>query len=110
MGAIDNGTQTILWKYKQAIDSSEINTLFRCKSLSQTEIKKIIKDNPEKFAYFNIPNRQDAFNLAVKLAESKDTVIAMGKGHETTILHGHTEYPWSETEAFRLAFSLKKKK
>ncbi len=72
------------------------------------EIKKIIKDNPHNFIYFNIPNRQDAFNLAIKLAQSKDIVIAMGKGHENTILHGKTEYPWSESQAFRLAFSLKK--
>lgn len=73
------------------------------------QIKKIIKDNPNKFIYFNIPNRQDAFNLAIKLAQPKDIVIAMGKGHETSILHGNTEYPWSESQAFRLAFSLKNK-
>jgi len=75
-----------------------------------TQIKKIIKDNPKKFIYFNLPNRQDAFNLAVKLAKDKDTIIAMGKGHETSILLGKTEYPWSESQAFRLAFSLKNKK
>ncbi len=74
------------------------------------QIKKIIKNNPNKFIYFNIPNRQDAFNLAIKLTQPKDIVIAMGKGHETTILLGKTEYPWSESEAFRLAFSLKNKK
>ena len=71
------------------------------------EIKKIIKSNPNKFIYFNIPNRQDAFNLAIQLTKPKDTVIAMGKGHENTILLGNTEYPWSETEAFRLAFKFK---
>lgn len=74
-----------------------------------SQIKKIIKDNPDKFIYFNIPNRQDAFNLAIKLAQPKDIVIAMGKGHETSILHGNTEYPWSESQAFRLAFNLKNK-
>ncbi|MFA4826862.1 MAG: UDP-N-acetylmuramoyl-L-alanyl-D-glutamate--2,6-diaminopimelate ligase [Candidatus Shapirobacteria bacterium] len=58
--------------------------------------------------YYNIPNRQDAFNLAIKLAKPLDTVIACGKGHETTILHGKTEYPWSEAEAFRTAIKLKK--
>jgi UDP-N-acetylmuramoyl-L-alanyl-D-glutamate--2,6-diaminopimelate ligase len=72
-----------------------------------SEIKKIIKSNKNKFIYFNIPNRQDAFNLAIQLSQPKDTVIAMGKGHETTILLGKTEYPWSETEAFRSAFKLK---
>jgi len=59
------------------------------------------------FHYADIPNRQDAFNLAVKIAKPGDTIIACGKGHETTILHGKTEYPWSEAEAFRTAFRLK---
>lgn len=56
------------------------------------------------FTYYNISNRQDAFNLAAKLAKVGDSIIACGKGHETTILHGKTEYPWSESEAFRAAF------
>lgn len=72
------------------------------------QIQKVLKIASKKFVYFNIPNRQDAFNLAVKLAQPNDVVIACGKGHETTILHGKTEYPWSETEAFRTAFKLKK--
>ena len=62
----------------------------------------------KSFVYYDIPNRQDAFNLAVKLASSGDTIIACGKGHETTILHGKTEYPWSESDAFRSALRLKK--
>ncbi len=62
----------------------------------------------KSFVYYDIPNRQDAFNLAVKLASPGDTIIACGKGHETTILHGKTEYPWSESEAFRSAFRLRK--
>ncbi len=63
--------------------------------------------NPKIFHFASIPNRQDAFNLAVKIARAGDTIIACGKGHEITILHGHTEYPWSEAEAFRSAFRLK---
>ena len=65
------------------------------------------KNNP---VYLSIENRQDAFNFAVKLAKTGDTIIACGKGHETTILHGSTEYPWSEAEAFRTAFRFKKNK
>lgn len=61
----------------------------------------------KSFVYYDIGNRQDAFNLAIKLANPRDTVIACGKGHETTILHGKTEYPWSESAAFRTAFHLK---
>ena len=61
----------------------------------------------KKFTFFNIPNRQDAFNMAVAIAQPGDTIIACGKGHETTILHGTTEYPWSERSAFDTAFKLK---
>lgn len=62
--------------------------------------------SPNKI-YYNIPDRQEAFNQAVKLARSGDTIVACGKGHETTILYGTTEYPWSEAQAFRTAFKLK---
>lgn len=65
-------------------------------------------DPSNHFVYHNIPNRQNAFNLAIKLARRGDTVIACGIGHQTTILHGKTEYPWSEAQAFRTAFRSKK--
>ena len=60
-----------------------------------------------EFSFYDIPNRQDAFNLAIKIAKENDTIIACGKGHETTILHGTTEYPWSERSAFETAFKLR---
>lgn len=75
---------------------------------SSSELNKISESSIKKHVYLNIPNRQDAFNFAIKLAKKGDIVIACGKGHETTILHGKTEYPWSESEAFRTAFRLKK--
>lgn len=58
----------------------------------------------KEFIYHDIPNRQDAFNLAISLAKPGDTIVACGKGHETSILHGKTEYPWSESDAFKTAF------
>lgn len=80
--------------------------------IDQKKSLQIDPNNPQisksnTFYYANIPNRQDAFNFAVKIARAGDTIIACGKGHETTILHGKTEYPWSEAEAFRTAFRLK---
>lgn len=59
--------------------------------------------NKKSFIYYDIPNRQDAFNKALQIAKKGDTIIACGKGHEKTILHGKTEYPWSEADAFRTA-------
>ncbi len=69
--------------------------------------KQIISGFDKSSTYYDIPNRQDAFNLAVKLAKAGDTIIACGKGHETSILHGKTEYPWSESDAFKTAFRIK---
>jgi len=86
------------------IDSTKTTFI---ENLDISQIKKAIKNNSNKHVYFNIYNRQDAFNLAVQLAQPKDIIIACGKGHETTILHGNTEYPWSEAEAFRTAFRIK---
>ena len=90
------------------IDSNNSNFIDLQSLESNKQIQDINKTAQKKFTYFNIPNRQDAFNLAIKLAQPDDIVIACGKGHEDTILHGNTEYPWSETEAFRTALKLKK--
>ncbi len=80
--------------------------------INHKQSQKIDPEHPEinnskKFHYADIPNRQDAFNLALVLAKPGDTIVACGKGHETSILHGKTDYPWSEAEAFRTAFRLK---
>lgn len=73
------------------------------KKINRQIIAGIDKKN-KNFVFYNIPDRQKAFNLAVKLAKSGDTIVACGKGHETTILHGKTEYPWSESRAYETAF------
>ena len=74
---------------------------------NQNQYSKVIESAKKKFVYLNVPNRQDAFNIAIKLARQGDIVVACGKGHETTLLDGSTEYPWSESEAFRSAFRFK---
>lgn len=89
-------------KKSELIDYQEIK--------NKKQVQKVLELSKKKFIYFNIPSRQDAFNLAIKLAQPEDVVITCGKGHEITILHGHTEYPWSEAEAFRTAFRLRKLK
>ncbi|MFA6518532.1 MAG: UDP-N-acetylmuramoyl-L-alanyl-D-glutamate--2,6-diaminopimelate ligase [Candidatus Shapirobacteria bacterium] len=64
----------------------------------------------KKFKYYQIENRQEAFNYAVSIAKTNDIIIACGKGHEQTILLGNIEYPWSETAAFQTAFKLRSQK
>lgn len=91
----------------KGIDSRKYKLIKTPTKITKKQINQIRQSSQKKFVYFNIPQRQDAFNLAIKLAQKGDTVIACGKGHETTILHGKTDYPWSEAEAFRTAFRQK---
>ena len=88
---------------QQIISGIDKNLIQIDHTLNLSQIKNKINKS-KQFIYFNIFNRQDAFNLAVKIAQPGDTIIACGKGHENTILHGKIEYPWSENEAFRAAF------
>lgn len=62
--------------------------------------RQIAAGFPPKFDLHLIPSRQQAINYAIKRARQHDTVIACGKGHETSILHGSIEYPWSDSQAF----------
>lgn len=57
----------------------------------------------------SIPDRQDAINFAIKLAQSSDTVAVLGKGHEKSMCFGTTEYPWSDKQALHKALKLKAK-
>ncbi len=54
-------------------------------------------------SYFRIPNRAEAIQFAVDLAQPGDLVIACGKGHEQSMCFGTEERPWSEHEALRAA-------
>lgn len=61
------------------------------------------KGSTKKY-YWRIPDRQEAINFAIrKLAEPGDIVMLLGKGHETSMCWGKTEYPWNEKEAARKA-------
>lgn len=53
-----------------------------------------------------IPDRQEAINFAVGLAQPGDTVAVFGKGHEQSMCFGKIEYPWSDKEALQKALKL----
>jgi UDP-N-acetylmuramoyl-L-alanyl-D-glutamate--2,6-diaminopimelate ligase len=57
----------------------------------------------EGIGYWRVGDRSEAIDLAVKMAESGDVVIAAGKGHERSICFGTTEYPWSDQDVSREA-------
>lgn len=55
---------------------------------------------------FQIDDRAEAIDFAIKIAEPGDIVITTGKGHEQSINYGHGEEPWNEHEV--VLHSLKK--
>jgi UDP-N-acetylmuramoyl-L-alanyl-D-glutamate--2,6-diaminopimelate ligase len=67
------------------------------------EIFAGIEPGPQVYRF---PNRQNAIDFALKLAEKGDVVIITGKGHEQSLARGKHEYPWSDKEAVKKAVKL----
>lgn len=57
--------------------------------------------------YFRVPDRAEAIQLAVSLAQPGDVVITCGKAHEQSMCYGTVETPWSEHAALRAALRRK---
>jgi len=50
----------------------------------------------------SIADRKAAIEFAMlKLAHGGDTIAVLGKGHETSMCYGKTEYPWSDQAVIR---------
>ncbi|HWY79492.1 MAG TPA: UDP-N-acetylmuramyl-tripeptide synthetase [Candidatus Sulfotelmatobacter sp.] len=77
---------------------------------------EVIKDVSEGLAIqkikkyvFVIPDRKEAIQFAINLAQKGDVVLLTGKGHEKSINYGKGEEPWNESQfakeaiAFRIA-------
>lgn len=56
---------------------------------------------------FLILDRTEAINFAVKQAQTGDTVVFLGKGHEKTIERANGENPWDEAATVRAALRAK---
>lgn len=50
-----------------------------------------------------IPDRQEAIDFAISIAQKGDIVAVLGKGHERSMCFGTIEYPWSDQEAIKKA-------
>jgi len=87
------------------------------KTFAKVSITKIIKnindvlEQKKKpvvvFDEQNVHSRENAIELALRIARSEDIVIITGKGHEQSLCFGKTEYPWSDQSMVK---SLLKKK
>lgn len=53
--------------------------------------------------YAVVPDRTEAIQVAVDIAQPGDVVASFGKGHERSMCYGTTEYPWSDQDAMRSA-------
>ena len=82
------------------------NSKFEIRSSKQIQNSKIKKTGK---VIYEIPDRQDAVDMAISLAGKGDLVIMTGKGHEKSLCRGTVEYPWSEHEAVRKALGKVKK-
>ena len=77
-----------------------------------------VQVNPEKWensqpqwpVFIKIPDRQQAINFAIGMAEKNDLVVFFGKGHEKSMCFGKIEYPWSEHQAINKALKLRDNK
>ncbi|NMC35731.1 UDP-N-acetylmuramoyl-L-alanyl-D-glutamate--2,6-diaminopimelate ligase [Candidatus Beckwithbacteria bacterium] len=71
------------------------------KELSRQEITKL--KTVKKAVYVKIPDRQEAINFGIKIAQKGDIVGIFGKGHEQSMCYGTTETLWTDQEAVKKA-------
>ncbi|MGC8729528.1 MAG: glutamate ligase domain-containing protein, partial [Elusimicrobiales bacterium] len=73
------------------------------------EIEKGIKDLG-KTNYSVIPDRKEAINYAVNMAQKNDIILIAGKGHENYQIIGKEKFVFSDKETVIEAINSKKKK
>lgn len=65
--------------------------------------RKYSEDTNNK-SYISFSERGDAITNAINnIAQPKDTVVILGKGHENSMCYSGIEYPWSDKKAVALA-------
>jgi UDP-N-acetylmuramoyl-L-alanyl-D-glutamate--2,6-diaminopimelate ligase len=57
--------------------------------------------------YAVVPDRTEAIQLAIDMAQAGDVVASFGKGHERSMCYGTIEYPWSDQDAMRSALQMR---
>jgi len=64
-------------------------------------VRKAGTGKAEGESLFIIENRPQAIRKAISLAREGDTLLFLGKGHETSIIYADGPHPWDEAEAVR---------
>ncbi len=57
--------------------------------------------------FHRVPDRGEAIQMGVDLAQPGDLVASFGKGHEQSMCFGSVEYPWDDRIAMRAAIAKK---
>ncbi|MCB0046748.1 MAG: UDP-N-acetylmuramoyl-L-alanyl-D-glutamate--2,6-diaminopimelate ligase [Caldilineaceae bacterium] len=63
------------------------------------EIAAGVEEHASADGFVIVPDRAEAIQYAVAMAQKGDVVCAFGKGHERSMCFGETEYPWSDQQA-----------
>ena len=66
-------------------------------------IERGVREVADSSRYAIVPDRTEAIQYAVDMAQPGDVVAAFGKGHERSMCFGETEYPWSDQNAMQAA-------
>lgn len=69
--------------------------------------REVYLDKKNKYI-ISIPDRKEAIEFAVFLAEKGDVVFLTGKGHEKSMNYGKGEEPWNDNEIALLAIKERK--
>lgn len=70
------------------------------------EIERGVKE--KKSEIISIPDRREAIQAAINMADKEDLVIITGKAHEKSINYTGREEPWDEYETVREAISVRR--
>jgi UDP-N-acetylmuramoyl-L-alanyl-D-glutamate--2,6-diaminopimelate ligase len=65
-------------------------------ALINAEIARGVREHAPADAFIIVPDRAEAIQWAVDMAQPGDVVAAFGKGHERSMCYGEIEYPWSD--------------
>lgn len=82
------------------------NSMCIIKDIAKGIVNKVVNQD-----LFFIPDRRQAIEKAISLAKAGDLIVALGKGHESSIIYKNEEIFWNEQEVVKNAIlSLKKSK
>jgi UDP-N-acetylmuramoyl-L-alanyl-D-glutamate--2,6-diaminopimelate ligase len=96
MGQISSQYADIIILTEEDFRTEDVNAIIN-------EIAQGIAKGPK---VYKIPKRDEAINLAIKMAKKGDWVVLTGKGHEHSLAKGKKEFPWDEKEEVKKTLSL----